>query len=65
MTMDKTLKQLIHHMFDLWRWQRSPLLVQVFLHVKGQELENQKQLVLPMHYVLQLDNIRVVQFLQK
>ena len=65
MAMYKSLKQLVHHMLHLRRRQRSPFLVQVFLHVKRQELENQKQLVVAVHDVFQLDNIRMVKLLQK
>ena len=59
------LQQLVHHALGLVGREGCAPLVQVLLEVQVEELENQVQLVLPVHDVLQLDDVRVAQLLQQ
>ena len=45
MAVQESLQELVHHVLDLRRGERTSLFVKVLLHVERKELENQKKLV--------------------
>lgn len=62
---DEPLQKLVQQVFHRMSWKWTTHLVQILLHVEVEVLEYKIKLVLSMHDVLQVDDMRVLQFLEE